>query len=80
MPMMISTTRMKFFHLIHHFTTTLAIPSWPTPSGLTKDNVTSICGKRIKYSKAGDRCGTLANVDLDAIMDQCVSDIKVRKR
>ena len=52
-------------------------PTWPTPSGLTEDEVTKICNKRIRYSKAGQSCGTVSGVDLDAIVNQCISDIKV---
>ena len=52
---------------------------WPTPSGLTKDNVTDICNRRIKYSNAGGRCETVEGVNMDALINQCVSDIQVPK-
>lgn len=53
--------------------------AWPTPSGLTKDNVTDICNRRIKYSNAGGRCESVKGVNMDALIDQCVSDIQVAK-
>ena len=55
----------------------LSVPSWPTRSGLTEQNVTEICNIRIKFSDAGKSCGTVDGVDLDLFVNQCVSDIKV---
>ena len=57
----------------------LTAPSWPTPSGRTEENVTSICNKRIRYSKGGESCSGVVGVDLDALVKQCISDIKVNK-
>ena len=53
------------------------VPTWPTPSGLTKDNVTDICNERIKYSNAGERCESVEGVNMEALIAQCVSDIQV---
>ena len=52
-------------------------PSWPTPSGLTEENVTEICNRKIRYSKAGESCSHVDGVDVDALVKQCISDIKV---
>ena len=53
------------------------VPSWPTPGGLTEENVREICNAKIRYSKAGDSCGNIAGVDIDALVGQCISDIQV---
>ena len=52
-------------------------PTWPTPSGLTKNKVGEICNKSILYSRAGENCGNVAEVDLDTFVDQCILDIQV---
>ncbi|XP_028412360.1 neurogenic locus notch homolog protein 1-like [Dendronephthya gigantea] len=54
----------------------LIVPSWPTPSGLTKKNVTSLCNKRIRYSKAGESCSNVNGVNLDSLVNQCITDIQ----
>jgi hypothetical protein len=58
----------------------ITVLSWPTPSGLTEENATEICNRRIRYSKAGESCGAVAGVDLDALVGQCISDIQVHRK
>ncbi|XP_028411917.1 neurogenic locus notch homolog protein 2-like [Dendronephthya gigantea] len=50
--------------------------TWPTPSGITKENVTQFCRKKIRYSEAGEACSQLPDVDVDNIVTQCISDIQ----
>ena len=52
--------------------------TWPTPSGITKDNVTQFCEKKLRFSKAGAACGQLSGVDVDGLVEQCITDIQVR--
>ena len=51
--------------------------SWPTPSGITKENVTQFCEKKLRFSKAGAACGQLGGVDVDGLVEQCITDIQV---
>ena len=51
--------------------------TWPTPSGITKDNVTQFCEKKLRYSKAGAACGQVKGVDVDGLVQQCITDIQV---
>ncbi|XP_028406132.1 von Willebrand factor D and EGF domain-containing protein-like isoform X2 [Dendronephthya gigantea] len=50
--------------------------TWPTPSGITKDNVTQFCEKKLRYSKAGAACGQVEGVDVDGLVQQCITDIQ----
>ena len=58
---------------------TITPATWPTPTGLTKQDVTNLCNKKIRSSKAGETCGKITGVDIDALVQQCVSDIQVYK-
>jgi hypothetical protein len=50
---------------------------WPTPSGLTEEKAKEICDAKIRYSKAGESCGNITGVDINAVVGQCISDIQV---
>ena len=54
--------------------------TWPTASGITKENVTQFCENKLRYSKAGAACGQLIGVDVDGLVQQCIIDIQVRLR
>ncbi len=54
--------------------------TWPTASGITKENVTQFCENKLRYSKAGAACGLLNGVDVDGLVQQCITDIQVRLR
>ena len=59
---------------------TITPATWPTPTRrLTKQDVTNLCDKKIRSSKAGETCGKITGVDIDALVQQCVSDIQVYK-
>ncbi len=51
--------------------------TWPTASGITKENVTQFCENKLRYSKAGVACGLLNGVDVDGLVQQCITDIQV---
>ena len=51
--------------------------TWPTPSGITKENVTQFCEHKLRFSKAGIACGKLEGVDVDGLVEQCITDIQV---
>jgi hypothetical protein len=53
------------------------VPSWPTKGGLIEENVREICNAKIRNSKAGESCGNITGVDIDALVGQCISDIQV---
>ena len=55
----------------------LTLPTWPTPNRLTEDYVRDYCNGKIRYSKAGESCSTVTGVDMDGMVNQCISDIKV---
>ena len=55
-------------------------PLWPTPKGLKEKDVREICTKKIRYSEAGKSCGNVTGVDIDTLVEQCVSDIQVCAR
>ena len=52
--------------------------TWPTASGITKENVTQFCENKLRYSKAGAACGQLNGVDVDGLVQQCITDIQVQ--
>ena len=51
--------------------------TWPTASGRTKENVTQFCENKLRYSKAGAACGEVEGVDVDGLVQQCITDIQV---
>ena len=51
--------------------------TWPTPKGLNKAEVTDICNQKIRKSKGGQICGTVAGVNIDNLVQGCISDIQV---
>ena len=51
--------------------------TWPTASGITKQNVTQFCERKLRYSKAGAACGQVDGVDVDGLVKQCITDIQV---
>ena len=53
------------------------VPTWPTKNGLTKDNVTNYCNQKLRFSQAGIICGNITGVDIDNLVQQCISDIQV---
>ncbi|XP_028411934.1 von Willebrand factor D and EGF domain-containing protein-like [Dendronephthya gigantea] len=55
---------------------TITSPTWPTPNGLTEAEVTNICNEKIRNSKGGQSCGTVTGVNLDSVVESCISDIK----
>ena len=56
---------------------TITSPTWPTPNGLTEEEVTNICNQKIRNSKGGQNCGTVTGVNLDSVVENCIADIKV---
>ena len=53
-------------------------PAWPTPKGLSRENVTNFCKRRLRYSKTGETCGSVPEVNMDVLIQQCILDIQVR--
>ena len=51
--------------------------TWPTPSGITKENVTQFCEKKLRFSNAGQACNQLSGVNVDSLVQQCITDIQV---
>lgn len=57
---------------------TTIMVTWPTAKlGLTKTNITNFCNNKLRFSQAGETCGNITGVDIDNLVEQCISDIQV---
>uniref|UniRef100_A0A4W3I1T0 von Willebrand factor D and EGF domain-containing protein n=1 Tax=Callorhinchus milii TaxID=7868 RepID=A0A4W3I1T0_CALMI len=53
-----------------------ALPSWPTPSGLTEANAFDLCQQTVANSSIGRACGELLGGRIVDVIDICILDLQ----
>lgn len=56
------------------------VPTWPTPTGITRRKARAYCRKLLRNSRAARVCKKLVSAKGLKVMRECVTDIKVSSK